>query len=321
VIEKQTNIASLTWLRGIASLLVCLFHFKDYVWQKETPNFLIKFISHGHLGVIMFFVISGFVIPYSMYIKNYELKNFFKFLLKRTLRIEPPFVVFVLIILAFQYYTCVKMWGIPYPYTVKQFILNITYLAPFFKMEWINIAFWTLAVEFQFYILTGLSYNLFISNKNIKYVGFIALLSTGFIVPKEYQTVLHNYIYFIIGFQTFMYYTKQIKGLEFVLTLIASTVFIVVFKEIENLPFIAVTVLGILYFKYEHKIAVFFGDISYSLYLTHGLIGGTIVLFTKSDMPKFMLFFYILFNAICFAYFYYYTVERSFLKLSKKIKY
>ncbi len=319
--KEKGTIHSLTWLRAFAALLVCLFHFRAYIWHDENPNIFVKSLNYGYLGVIMFFVISGFVIPYSMYVKKYQLKHFFRFLLKRTIRIEPPYIIFIFLLMLVSYYTMVYLWRLPYPITIKQFFLNITYLAPFFKVEWINIIFWTLAVEFQFYILTGLIYNMFVNKTLYKFIGFATLLALGFLVPDSFQTVLNYYIYFIIGFQTFMYYTKQIKSLEFLLTMLFSVAFIVIFKEWEALPLIAITVLAILYFNYEHKIATFLGNISFSLYLSHGLVGGNIVIFTKAEMSKTLLLVYILFNAIAFAAVFYYVVERTFLRLSKKVKY
>jgi peptidoglycan/LPS O-acetylase OafA/YrhL len=266
-------------------------------------------------------VISGFVIPYSMYVKNYQLKYFFRFLLKRTIRIEPPYLIFIFVLLLVNYYTFVYLWRLPFPTTVKQFFLNITYLAPFFKVQWITIIFWTLAVEFQFYILTGLVYNTFVNKTLYRFIGFVTLLAVGFLIPANFQTVLNYYIYFIIGFQTFMYYTKQIKSLEFLLTMLFSVAFIAIFKEWQSLPLIAITVLAILYFNYEHKIATFLGNISFSLYLTHGMIGGNIVIFTKVGITRTVLLVYILFNAIAFATLYYYVVERTFLRLSKRVRY
>ena len=163
--KDKGTIHSLTLLRAIAALMVCLFHFRGYLWHDENPNMFVKSLNYGYLGVIMFFVISGFVIPYSMYVKKYQLKHFFQFLLKRTIRIEPPYIIYVFLLMAANYYTLVYLWGMPYPTTLKQFFLNITYLAPFFKVQWINIIFWTLAVEFQFYILTGLVYNIFVNKR------------------------------------------------------------------------------------------------------------------------------------------------------------
>jgi len=86
------------------------------------------------------------------------------------------------------------------------------------------------------------------------------------------------------------------------------------------IPCVIFGVLGIFFLNYKSKIAEFFGDISYSLYLTHGLIGGTMVMFTK-DLPRSFLFGVCIFNAICFAYIFYQVVEKPFLRLSKRLKY
>src|SRR4051794_15251083 len=58
-------------LRGIAALAVVLFHCYrgsdlHAVLAATTPGFLLLLLDHGYLGVEIFFVISGFVISYSV---------------------------------------------------------------------------------------------------------------------------------------------------------------------------------------------------------------------------------------------------------------
>ncbi|MBC7412526.1 MAG: acyltransferase [Bacteroidia bacterium] len=318
---KTTPIYSLNWLRGIAAVLVCLYHFRVYVWHNEIPNMLHRFINYGHLGVIIFFVISGFIIPYSLYNKGYKITNFTQFLVKRTLRIEPPYIIIIALIIMIKYYVYTYITGITFILNIKEILLNITYMAPFVNVEWINVIFWTLAIEFQFYILTGLIYPLLMRSKLIKYSLFVAILALGFVIPDKYQTVFQCYIYFVVGFQTFLFFTKNIAFTEFLLSIVASIVFMYVFKSVEVIPFVVFTVVGIFTLNYKNRIADFFGTISYSLYLTHGLIGGNISLIIKPEAPKFIVYLFILFNAITFAYIYYYVIERLFLNLSKKIKY
>lgn len=80
--EKLGYLSSLDLLRGLAALAVCYFHF-----THGNPEFLSKsnvlYVSgrFGFLGVDVFFVISGFVIPYAMYRGSYNLKEFGAFLL------------------------------------------------------------------------------------------------------------------------------------------------------------------------------------------------------------------------------------------------
>ena len=300
---------------------MALIQFRVYVWHNEIPNMLLRFISYGHLGVIIFFVISGFIIPYSLYSKEYKITNFTQFLVKRTLRIEPPYIIIIAIIVIVKYYVYTYISGIPFILNSKEILFNITYLAPFVNVEWINVVFWTLAIEFQFYILTGIIYPLLMHNKLLRYFLFVVILALGFVIPDKYQTVFQCYIYFVVGFQSFLFFTKNIAITEFLLSLVASIVFMYVFKTIEVIPFVVLTVIGIFTLNHKNKIAEFFGTISYSLYITHGLVGGNIAFIIKHEVPKFIVYVFILFNAITFAYIYYYVIERWFLNLSKKIKY
>lgn len=319
---KPSTIYGLSWMRGIASLLVCLFHVKKYIWEGSSPSLLTDFFGYGDFGVIMFFVISGFVIPYSMYQKNYTFDKFFRFLAKRTVRIEPPYVLFVLLWLTWSWYCNKYIWhGTPTFMNVKQFFLNITYLAPFFHVKWINIVFWTLAIEFQFYILTGLLYPLMMKGRWHKYLVYLPILAIGFIIPDEYLTIFHNYIYFIIGFQTFLYFTKNIKLSEFTISVLLAFVYVIVFKKTIAIPFILVTIGGVFFLDFKWKYAMFLSDISYSLYLTHGLIAANLVYFLDDDLPKYFVLTVVMANTLGFAWLFYYFVEKRFLNLSKKIKY
>jgi peptidoglycan/LPS O-acetylase OafA/YrhL len=321
-LQTKDNIYSLGWLRGIASLLVCVYHLKLYIWKDEIPNKLIALFSTGNFGVTMFFIISGFVIPYSMYVKKYSLSRFWKFLSKRTVRIEPPYILYILIFFAWDSYAQTQVWGHDYPqFQFKQFFLNITYLAPFFNVEWFNIIFWTLAIEFQFYILTGLVYDLLMKNPVYKFSLFAVILAIGFVIPERLQTIFHYYIYFIVGFQSFLYFTKNIKIREFLITVIISLLYIFFLKEKMAAYYAIFTVAGIFLLNYNLKWPQFFGNISYSLYLTHGMIGGTVIMFTDHGLPKAFLFSVALFNSIIIAWFYYSIIEKPFLTLSKKIRY
>src|ERR1035441_2897196 len=48
--------------------------------------------KYGWLGVEIFFVISGFIIPYSLYKAGYRVSDFTRFLLKRIARLDPPYL-------------------------------------------------------------------------------------------------------------------------------------------------------------------------------------------------------------------------------------
>ena len=112
----------------------------------------------GQYGVQLFFVISGFVIPWSMQKAGYQFKNFFHFFLKRISRLEPPYLFSVLLALLL-YYLRESYYGKPNEHlqiSTPQIALHLGYLIPFFKQyQWLNLVYW-MAIEFQYYLLIAI---------------------------------------------------------------------------------------------------------------------------------------------------------------------
>src|ERR1700692_4818611 len=69
---SDRRISIIEALRGLAAVAVALFQFSGGL-TSPIPNFL---HSIGWLGVDVFFVISGFVIPLSLYGRGYMLRDF-----------------------------------------------------------------------------------------------------------------------------------------------------------------------------------------------------------------------------------------------------
>ncbi|MDR3715393.1 MAG: acyltransferase family protein, partial [Puia sp.] len=89
-IRSAREISSIELLRGIASAMVCYFHLARGNERYLPDTSIVRRMGDwGWTGVEIFFVISGFVIPYSMFVKNYSAGNFLAFLKKRIIRIEP----------------------------------------------------------------------------------------------------------------------------------------------------------------------------------------------------------------------------------------
>jgi hypothetical protein len=77
-------------LRGIAALAVCWFHVThggDLLGEGDGKTLS----SYGFLGGEVFFVISGCVIPLSMWRANYRWRDFGVFFAKRLFWVHPPF--------------------------------------------------------------------------------------------------------------------------------------------------------------------------------------------------------------------------------------
>jgi peptidoglycan/LPS O-acetylase OafA/YrhL len=319
---NRTTIHSLSILRGIAALMVCFFHVKKYIWRNEHPHSWTEWCEQGFMGVYIFFVISGFVIPYALHHGNYSPGKFKKFLMKRTLRIEPPYIIFLLLLFIWNY--SLFHWkhiGTPILFDLKKFILNITYLAPFTGEKWILIIFWTLAIEFQFYLLMGFIYPLLLKNSLSRYLTSAIILSLGLIVPEKYLTIFNVYVFFFIGFQTFLHYCKRINLREYLITMFAALAFIWVWELNTIIPYVLFTVLGIYFLNYSTIVGDYLGKISYSLYLTHGLAGGAFAILTAGSFTAEIRFAGAIITSLLFAGIFYKLIEQPFLKWSKRIRY
>lgn len=94
-IERVERQESVEILRGVAAFSVMWFHLTNGNSQFLPSGGLLKLSgAYGYLGVQLFFVISGFIIPYSLSIRNYQVKtDGLGFLVRRIVRIEPAYLV------------------------------------------------------------------------------------------------------------------------------------------------------------------------------------------------------------------------------------
>jgi peptidoglycan/LPS O-acetylase OafA/YrhL len=149
----QNYIPALTGVRALAAYLVFISHF-SYVFDGNFPHLVQRFLGEFHIGVTIFFVLSGFLITFRYY-NNFHLTNdwFKQYLKNRVARIYPMY--FLLTIAAFSYYfitgdkSITKGTGNP----IALMLLNITFLRGFFYQFWdTGIAQgWSLTVEECFY--------------------------------------------------------------------------------------------------------------------------------------------------------------------------
>lgn len=314
----NSKITGITLLRAIAALLVCFIHIQ--MTCDFHSNAVVDFIiSNGPQGVAIFFVISGFILPYSLYKKHYVLKDFFRFLFRRSIRIDPPY--WCIIALSF-------IFGVV-PISLLTFnsaLLHLFYLIPFVKeTNWYLGVFWTLSIEFQFYLLLGIFFPFLMRIKvNIAILILLAVNIICVLSKITYRGIIIDQMTcFIMGFIAFMAYIKRISLTQALLLLFALSAYVMVAVSIKSGAVPLLAVLFILLYKNQKEIQPFYfiGNISYSLYLIHMPVS---ILFSKnfgSYFPsKSLLFLACLLASILSAYIYYLLIERYALKLSKAIK-
>jgi len=134
-------------LRFLAALAVVLFHyaFRGYAADGLSTMpypLLAPYAKYGHLGVDLFFMISGFVI-----LMTATKGSVVTFIVSRVVRLYPAFwacctITFLITLL---------IGGERYSATLPQFLFNLTMLSGFFYVDAIDGVYWSLFVELQFY--------------------------------------------------------------------------------------------------------------------------------------------------------------------------
>jgi len=155
------RISILDSFRFLAIIAVLLFHY-TYWWGISYPYgiFFGHTFAYGLYGVEFFFIISGFVICYTLE-NTSGLASFWK---NRLIRLLPPMVLCSLIIfLVFNAFDNENLF--PHAHAAENFLPCLTFTKPGiwtmlvrqrFDFGYIDLAFWSLWVEVQFYIVASL---------------------------------------------------------------------------------------------------------------------------------------------------------------------
>jgi peptidoglycan/LPS O-acetylase OafA/YrhL len=160
----NANFRSLTGLRMLAASMVFLYHNRKY-WRSDLHPEVLRLFNEGHMGVSLFFVLSGFLIAYAYADKPLRTtRDYLRYLALRAARILPLYWL----ILTVRYVD----WGFPSAGSTWA-----TYtLAHAFSHRHILDAIaqaWSLNVELCFYLLAPLLYVLL--KKNWYYPVLICL--------------------------------------------------------------------------------------------------------------------------------------------------
>ena len=138
-------------------MAVCFFHFTTGQQHFLDVSLLRSAGTYGWVGVQAFFVISGFIVPYSMARANYALARWPRFMAKRLIRLEPPYLVSIAVVMLLALLSSVTP-GLKARRSIGSFPRSPPILAIFngwIDRPWLNPVYWSLAIEFQFYLLVG----------------------------------------------------------------------------------------------------------------------------------------------------------------------
>lgn len=343
-------------LRGIAALSVCIQHICGYVYHTYGPSHplysYLKFIvadsvDWGRFGVVLFFLVSGFIIPNSLK-PGTTLKKFF---ISRVFRLYPAYwAILVLIVVSSPY-----LGEVQSTYSFAEFIANMTMIPKLFGVNEMSGVFWTLLIEIIFYVCCSLLFQFKLLDKTYA-IGFIAL---GLNLVAPMSIILNKYfhlgipIQFILFHLSFLFagnllrlalvkkdraavYLSVIFIMLVMLTIPITTGLLFTVQEAAQKGFvmfkpeavvyayfmaIGLFIYAIYYKSFKNRLMVGVGEISYSLYLFHMVCFVFVFKFLPPETTLRSLLYFLICGVVTYAVakFVFIKIEYPSIKLGRKI--
>ncbi|MFM0017753.1 acyltransferase family protein [Paraburkholderia azotifigens] len=324
---SQERISFAHILRGFAAVSVVFSHYFGVFWtrpdavamltnapqlDKSSGLFLLTMISEDHryfgsglFGVALFFLISGFVIPFS-----FNSQSRFGFIVSRFMRLLPTYCV-GLTAAIIAVWLCGLHFGRAFPYPAATVSLNyVLGLRDLFWRPSIDGIVWTLEIEVRFYLLC-LIISPWLRAANVKgimlSIAIVALSSFG--ADLLWPTVSASGSEWLGAV-----YVASMDGQMIVFMLIGTLFHLLMRGALKPASFVALATatFGIFCFLWKHSgilspqfvfgtcsfaaaLAIFavcyifrrtirggwlvnwLGDVSYSLYVTHAVVAYVIM--------------------------------------------
>ena len=293
----KTRFKELDALRGIAALMVVLFHF---TMDREQFNPILKL---GTTGVDLFFIISGFVIFMNINV----IKSAKQFVVNRIARLYPTY--WAAVTFTFTLIIAVKLYhsqsGFNCLRQLEKYAANLTMFQAYFNIHDLDAPYWTLLVEMLFYtaILMLYRYNLL---KHINSIGItisiFTLIAAYFFhdiyAVKKVFKYLPLFLFiplFLAGINFYKIYTSlKNTAANYLIAAFCIVLQIMLFKHagrsrayINQFEYACMLTIYFTIFTafVNHKlhfivsrVTLFLGKISYALYVIHEYVSIKIII-------------------------------------------
>ena len=319
--ESRGRLQAVEYTRGLAAFMVMWFHF-----TVRLPDGVLRMTGlYGYLGVEVFFVISGFIIPYAMDVQHYRIgKDSWTFIARRITRLEPPYVMSVLLILCMPYFGGFTPWfdGEISAHDLYRAALHLFYLVPWTGEEWFSAVYWSLAIEFQYYFLILAAAPLLLYRKNLwPQRAFFLIVLVAALSSDETRLVFLYLPVFGFGFIQFLFMRRGMALGECAGWAVAFAA--VTYRQDATWVIGAAVALAALNAPWPTRCPplLFLGTISYSLYLLHGAIGNGLGLIADriAGFPPTLLLFLQIAASLSLASVFWWLIERPSTLLSRRL--
>lgn len=305
--EPAARLYGIDDLRGIAAIGVALFHVYSQNLSEEDrllfPSYVHLPIMWGRWGVQLFFIISGFVIVYTLHNRRdfNKLSDVLLYFLRRIVRLD---ILYIVVLIAAALYSITKTYSVEIEWIDWYAITkNVFYFLPIDRTLLLPVA-WTLAIEVQFYVAMAAFY-VVLNSLGLKRLAFpiIAIVAVvSLLYPMRVINVEIGYWLFPSLFNLlagsllyFLFNNRSVASL-IVNGLYAVAIFAVFVKTRES--HVLATLIGyagMILFLFvipsmltKNAVLMFLGNWSYGIYLTHQLVGAAIVTpLSNASLPFF----------------------------------
>ena len=281
--------------RFIAVSMVFIAHLVTSLNERLSIEILPAILRHGafgHLGVLIFFFISGFVICRGLIAEQAEFSTISlkAFYVRRSFRIIPPLYLYLAVIVFVAY---MDWAGIGYRQIIKSalFLCNMDFRGG--GCGWVAGHTWSLAYEEQFYLLFPLLFIALGLVAQPRILLILLLIMAGATLGiRAYGSnwiagYLNYMIFLLTGCAAALYWrrlshwSRKISVINWMIaftSLIAFVVFLPVSTEVNVMTVIYPPLIGLLVLGtpvahpmvrklFHHPVIAYLGRISYTVYL------------------------------------------------------
>lgn len=338
--ERTSYIPTLNGWRAVAILLVIGAHSVPMLRNEgsRTSDIAASILSHGGIGVDIFFAISGYLIC-TLLLREKELSriDLLAFYIRRFFRIVPPIAVYLMVLAILTATAVVSV-------RPKELLASLLFVRNYSDGSWYTGHFWSLAIEEHFYLFVPFVLSAFAWKESLRIAVavviccalirfceylWLPLPNIEFRTEARIDAIMYGAITALLVFRNGSALKRMANG-AVVISLLGGVLLLCYF--IPTMPFrrtimaivmpvpIIYTVLhpeslvgGIL----EFNLLQWIGKISYSLYIWQMLF----LVPGDRDMPllqSFPVAFVLIFFAASASYF---LIERPLIRLGRRVNY
>ena len=302
--EIPKSLPGLTGLRGLAALWVVLYHYCSLYLPALNADWLGGLLSRGYLAVDLFFLLSGFVLAhvYSDVAERKGFAFFRSFMRARVARIYPLHLVVLALFIAMAFavrgiHYVQQGYYYPLPLTgarsFEALVANVLMLqgVQAGELSW-NYPAWSISVEFAAYLVFPLVVGLLwrISGRSLLGAALAALAAVwalayvagGDMNQWDGLTALWRCLpQFFLGCICYRVYRQGLVDTRAWAWLVFAAALLMLYFDLQDvfvvtlLPLVilcAVSARGASGRMLNARPVVLLGEISFSIYLVHGLV-------------------------------------------------